>query len=124
VIETTKQNYKTIAVVISTIGAGLPIWTRPPRQVDFTDPQLLGIWLLTGIAASFICLFFINLKVRDMAGAFTIGYVVAVVTMFVSGILTSNYVHSQLTVALPIAMAIGIVAGASGPLIWRWIKRK
>ncbi|MEX2585192.1 MAG: hypothetical protein WD315_02285 [Balneolaceae bacterium] len=122
-IETTRQNYKTIAVLISTLGGGLPLWTRAPRQVDFTDISFLSVWLLIGIGTSVVSLLFINLKMRDMVGSFTIGYVVAVVTMFVSSILISNYVHGQLTLALPVAMGIGALSGAAGSLTWKWIKR-
>lgn len=110
-------------MLISTLGGGLPLWTRAPRQVDFTDISFLGVWLLVGIGTSVVSLLFINLKMRDMVGSFTIGYVVAVVTMFVSNILISNYVHGQLTLALPVAMGIGALSGAAGSLTWKWIKR-
>ncbi|MGM0506746.1 MAG: hypothetical protein ACQER4_06130 [Bacteroidota bacterium] len=123
-IETTRQHYKQIAILISLVAAGIPIWTRPVRQIDFTDPGFLGIWLLVGTAAAILCLLFINLKTKDLASAFVIGYVTAVVGMFVSGILISNHVHSQLTPALLIAMIIGGLSGSIGPLFWRWIKRR
>lgn len=124
VIEATRQHYKQIAILISLIAAGIPIWTRPVRQIDFTDPGFLVIWLLIGTAAAILCLLFVNLKTKDLASAFVIGYVTAVVGMFVSGILISNHVHSQLTPALLIAMIIGGLSGSIGPLFWRWIKRR
>ncbi|MEX2573590.1 MAG: hypothetical protein WD317_04805 [Balneolaceae bacterium] len=123
-IETTRQNYKTIAILISTLGAGLPVWTRTVRQIDFTDPSFLGLWLFTGILISFISLFFINLSMRDMITSFTVGYVLSVVGLFTGGILISNHVHGQLILALPLSMGIGIISGFTGSVIWTWIKRK
>lgn len=123
-IEATRQHYKQIAILISLFAAGIPIWTRPVRQVDFTDPGFLLLWFLIGVAAAALSLLFINLKSKDLASSFVIGYITAVVGMFVSGILISNHVHSQLTPALLIAMVVGGLSGWTGPLFWRWIKRR
>lgn len=123
-IETTRQNYKMIAVLIATLGAGFPIWTQSVRQINFTDPSFLLLWLFIGILAAFVSLFFINLRMGDMIASFTIGYVLSVVTFFVGGILVTNHIHSQLGVALSISMVTGIVSGFTGSLIWSWIKKQ
>lgn len=123
-IESTRQRYKLIAILIATLGAGLPLWTRPVRQIDFTDPSFLAAWTGIGISAAFVSLFFINLKTLDLVASFTIGYVVAVVGMFVGGILILNHVHAQLTLALLISMGAGVVSGLAGSLIWSWIKKR
>ncbi len=59
-----------------------------------------------------------------MISSFTIGYIIAVVLHFVGGILVANYVHNQLSLALLIAMGVGIVSGFSGSVIWAWIRLK
>lgn len=119
-----RQKYKMIALLMATLGAGLPMWTRPLSEIDFTNLSFLGLWLLIGIAVSFISLFFISINRRDMISSFTIGYVLAVVLHFVGGVIVSNYIHSQLSLALLIAMGIGIISGYTGSVIWAWIRLK
>jgi len=124
VIESSRQNYKMIAILIATIAAGLPIWTRSLRQIDFTDPNFLILWVSIGVIASFTTLFFVNLKTWDMVSSFTIGYIIAVVLHFVGGVLIVNYIHTQFALALLISMGTGIVAGMIGSYIWIGIKWK
>ncbi len=124
VIESNRQNYKMIAMLIATIAAGLPIWTRSLRQIDYTDPNFLILWLSIGIIASFTTLFFVNLKTWDMVSSFTIGYIIAVVLHFVGGILVVNYIHAQFAVALLISMGIGVASGLFGAYAWKGIKWK
>jgi len=113
-----------IAILIATIAAGLPIWTRSLRQIDFTDPNFLILWVSIGIVASFTTLFFVNLKTWDMVSSFTVGYIIAVVLHFVGGVLIVNYIHTQFALALLISMGTGIVAGIIGSYIWIGIKWK
>ncbi len=120
----TRQKYKMIATLLATTGGGLPIWTQPLRKLDYTDVSMLGIWLFSGIVFSFISLFFINLKRVDMISSFVIGYIVAVVLHFVGGIMITNYVHNQLSLALLIAAGIGAISGFAGHTIWKWIRLK
>jgi len=120
----TRQKYKMIATLLATMGGGLPIWTQPLRSLDYTDVSMLGIWLFSGVIFSFISLFFINLKRADMISSFVIGFIVAVVLHFVGGIMITNYVHSQLSLALLIAAGIGATSGFAGHTIWKWIRVK
>lgn len=113
-----------IAILIATIAAGLPIWTQSLRQIDFTDPNFLLLWLTIGVIASFTTLFFVNLKTWDMVTSFTTGYVIAVVLHFVGGILITNYIHAQFSVALLISMGIGVMSGFVGSFVWINIKRR
>ncbi|TVR14737.1 MAG: hypothetical protein EA391_12285 [Balneolaceae bacterium] len=122
-LETTRHNYRLITILISMIAAGLPLWTSDIRQLDFNDINFLGLWILIGIAASFIVQFVVNLKPRDIIGSFAIGYVSAVVLHFVGTILISSYVQTRFEVTLFLAIFAGISSGWIGSLIWGGVKR-
>jgi len=119
-----RQKYKMIALLMATTGAGLPMWTRPLRDIDFTNLSFLGLWLLIGIIVAFFSLFFISMNRRDLISSFTIGYVLAVVLHFVGGVIVSNYIHNQLSQALLISMGVGSMSGYTGSVIWAWIRLK
>jgi len=121
-LETTRHNYRLIAILISTIGAGLPLWTAGTRQIDFTDASFLLTWLLVGFAASFVSQFVVNLKARDMVSCFAIGYVTAVVLHFVGTILLTNYIQTQFEVTLLMAILTGSLSGWFGSLLWTGVK--
>ncbi|TVQ67279.1 MAG: hypothetical protein EA360_02555 [Balneolaceae bacterium] len=121
-LETTRHNYRLITILISTIAAGLPLWTSSARQFDFTDPGFLAVWILIGVAASFIAQFVVNLKLRDMIGAFAIGYVSAVVIHFVSTILLTSFVQSRFELSLLMAMLAGSGSAWIGSLLWKGIR--
>jgi len=121
-LEATRHNYRLITILISTIAAGLPMWTSSARQIDFTEISFLLIWLLLGVLASFISQFVVNLKLRDMIGCFAIGYVTAVVVHFVSTILLTSYIQSRFELSLLIAMVIGILSAWLGSFIWKGVK--
>jgi hypothetical protein len=122
--ETTRQNYKLIAIFIATLAAGLPLWTQTTAQINFTDTLFLVRWLAFGIGASFFTLFVANLKMRDMIGMYTIGYLIAVIVYFVSRILIANQIHSQFILSLVFAIGFGILSGWLGSLAWMGVKRK
>ncbi len=123
-LETTRHNYRLITIFISMIAAGLPLWTSNIRQIDFNNINFLVLWILIGIAASFVVQFVVNLKPRDIIGSFAIGYVSAVVLHFVGTILISSYVQVQFEVSLLLALLAGISSGWIGSLIWGGVKRK
>ncbi len=123
-IEASRQNYKMIAILIATIAAGLPIWTQSLRQIDFTDPNFLMIWIAIGIVGAFTTLLFVNLKTWDMVTSFIIGYMIAVILHFIAGILILNFIHAQLAISLLISMGAGIISGITGSYIWIAIKWK
>jgi len=113
-----------IAILIATIAAGLPIWTQSLRQIDFTDPNFLMIWIAIGIVGAFTTLLFVNLKTWDMVTSFIIGYMIAVILHFIAGILILNFIHAQLAISLLISMGAGIISGITGSYIWIAIKWK
>jgi len=121
-IDSTRQNYKLIAILISTIAAGIPLWTHSGRAIDFTDTTFIISWILLGIAASFVALFVVNLKMKDMISSFIIGYMVAVIVYFVSRILISSMIHSQFVLSLALAIGIGGLTGWIGSLFWSKVK--
>lgn len=121
-LEATRHNYRLITILISTIAAGLPLWTSSARQIDFTEISFLLVWLLLGIIASFITQFVVNLKIRDMIGCFAIGYVTAVVVHFVSTILLTSYIQSRFELSLLMALVIGILSALLGSLLWKGVK--
>lgn len=121
-LEATRHNYRLITILISTIAAGLPLWTSSARQIDFTEISFLLVWLLLGIIASFITQFVVNLKIRDMIGCFAIGYVTAVVVHFVSTILLTSYIQSRFELSLLMALVIGILSAWLGSLLWKGVK--
>lgn len=123
-LEATRHNYKLITILISTIAAGLPLWTSSDRQIDFTEISFLLIWLLLGVVASIITQFVVNLKLRDMIGCFAIGYVTAVVVHFVSTILLTSYIQSRFELSLFMALVIGILSAWLGSLLWKGVKIK
>lgn len=122
-LEKTRHNYKLVTIFISTIGAGLPLWTSSTRQTDFTDTGFLLLWISIGIFASFIVRFIVNLDLRNMVGCFAIGYVIAVVVHFVSSILLSSYIHARFELSLLMALLAGITSGGLGSLLWKGIKK-
>lgn len=123
-LDTTRQNYKLIAIFISTLAAGIPLWTQTDRAVDFTEISFLISWGLLGIIASFVTLFVVNLKSKDMISSFIIGYMLAVITYFVSRILISNMIHSQFLLSMVLAIGFGIFTGWFGTFTWGRVKKK
>jgi hypothetical protein len=123
-LETTRQNYKLIAITIATLAAGLPLWTQTAGQINFTETAFLVRWFGIGVVASFITLFVANLKMRDMIGSFTVGYVIAVIVYFVSRILLANIIHTQFILSLGIAIGFGILTGWTGSVIWYFIRKR
>jgi hypothetical protein len=123
-LETTRHNYKLIAIFIATLAAGLPLWTQTTGHINFYDYYFLAQWLSFGVVASFFSLFVVNLKMRDMIGSFTVGYTIAVIIYFVSRILIANVIHSQFINSLAIAIGFGILSGWIGSLLWLFIKKK
>lgn len=121
-LETTRHNYRLIAILISTVGAGLPLWTSGTRQIDFTDGYFLLTWLFIGLVASFVSQFVVNLKMRDMIGCFAIGYVTAVVVHFTGTILLTNFIQTQFEVTLLAAILTGAISAWLGSLMWTGIK--
>jgi hypothetical protein len=122
-IETKRHNYRLIAIAISTLAAGLMVWTQNSRQIDFTDPSFLLLWLLMGTVASFVCQFIVNLRMSDLVGSFAMGYVIAIVIHFISGVLISNYVQTRFEFFLLIALLTGAAAGWLGALIWSLLRK-
>lgn len=122
-IESKRQNYKLIAIFISTLAAGIPLWTHTASAVDFTGITFLISWGFLGILASFITLFVVNLKMKDMISSFIVGYIIAVIIYFVSRILIANMIHSQFLLSLLLAIGFGILTGWFGPFLWASIKR-
>lgn len=121
--ETKKHNYRLIAIAISTFAAGIPIWSQDTRRLDFTDISFLILWVVIGIVVSFLAHFVVNLKIRDLAGSFAIGYVIAVVIHFVSGVLFSNYIYSGFEISLLLAILCGAGGGGIGSLLWSGLKK-
>jgi len=122
-IESKRHNYRLIAIAISTLAAGLMVWTQNSRQVDFTDPSFLLLWLFMGAVASFVCQFIVNLRMSDIVGSFAIGYVIAIVIHFISGVLVSNYVQARFELFLLIALLTGSAAGWLGALLWSLLRK-
>ncbi len=111
-----------IAILISTIAAGLPIWTRDVRQLDFTDLTFLFSWVLLGVIASFVVKFVVNLKMRDLIGCFSIGYVIAIVIHFVSTVLMTSYIQTRFELTLLTAILTGAISAWIGSLLWRGVR--
>lgn len=122
-LETTRHNYRLVTILISTMGAGIPLWASSTRQTEFTDPGFLILWIGIGIFGSLIVRFIVNLKMRDMVGCFAIGYVIAVVIHFVSSILLSSYIQARFELSLLMALVAGITSGWLGSLLWMGIKK-
>jgi uncharacterized membrane protein YeaQ/YmgE (transglycosylase-associated protein family) len=122
-IESKRHNYRLIAIAIATLAAGLMVWTQNSRQIDFTDLSFLFLWLLTGTIASFVSQFIVNLRMGDIIGSFSIGYVIAIVIHFVSGVFGSNYVQTRFELFLLIALIIGSASGWLGALIWSLLRK-
>lgn len=122
-IESKRHNYRLIAIAISSLAAGLIVWTQNARQVDFTDISFLLIWLLIGTIASFGCQLIVNLRMSDIVGSFAIGYVIAIVIHFISGVLVTNYVQTRFEFFLLIALLTGSAAGWLGALLWSLLRK-
>lgn len=122
-IESKRHNYRLIAIAIATMAAGLMVWTQNARQIDFTDLSFLLLWLLMGTVASFVSQFIVNLRMADMIGSFSIGYVIAIVIHFISGVLLSNYVQARFELFLLIALLTGSASGWLGALLWSMLRK-
>lgn len=64
---------------------------------------------------------------RDVIGTFIVGYMLAVILRFVGDIIINNIAHSNLSMALLLAMGVGAAAGWIGAGSWKLIgktKRK
>lgn len=117
-LESTRHNYRLIAILIAAIGAGLPLFHRSSRQLDLLNVEFLLIWILFGVLASVIARFVVNLKPSDMIGSFAAGFVIAVVIHFVSTILLSGYIQAQFALSLLISICAGALSGAIGSIFW------
>jgi len=53
-----------------------------------------------------------------------LSYVLAVVLLFIRGIIFTNHIHNQLGIALILSMVTGVISGSAGSAIWTWIKKK
>lgn len=120
----TRNSRKIISIVVATIAAGIPISTSSASQLSFTDPTFLFTWFLFGMVASFGIYLYFDLKIKDVAGSFTLGYMLAVILRFVADILISNITHSSLSLWLLISMVVGFLAGSTGALIWYVIRTR
>ncbi|MEX0660559.1 MAG: hypothetical protein WD381_06140 [Balneolaceae bacterium] len=119
-----KHSQKLISIVVATVAAGIPISTSSSRQLDFLDPSFLILWVCFGMVASFGMFLYFSLKMRDIIGTFTLGYMLAVIIRFVADILINNISHSNLTVSLAISIAVGALAGWLGAMMWTIIRKK
>jgi hypothetical protein len=76
-----------------------------------------------GTVASFVCQFIVNLRMPDIVGSFAMGYVIAIVIHFVSGVLESNYVQTRFELFLLIALVTGSASGWLGALLWSLLRK-
>lgn len=67
---------------------------------------------------------YFSLKMRDIIGTFTLGYMLAVIIRFVADILINNISHSNLTVSLAVSVVAGATAGWLGTMMWTLIRKK
>lgn len=119
-----RNSQKFISLVVATIAAGIPISTASAHQLNFADPLFLGQWILLGVIGSFATFLYFSIKLRDIIGTFTLGYMLAVILRFVSDILINNVTHSNLSISLMISMAVGAFSGWLGSTLWLLMRRK
>lgn len=123
-----KQNsQKLISLTIATVAAGIPVATLSAAQLNFTSLSFIALWVLPGVIGSFVTYLYFNLKMRDVIGTFTLGYMLAVILRFVADILVNNVAHADLSLSLLIALMCGAFSGWAGSFIWtmmRWQSRK
>lgn len=117
------SNRTFISIVIATIAAGIPASTVSYRQLDFTDPYFLAIWIFLGTIGSFGTYLYFNLPRRDMIGTFIVGYMLAVILRFVIDVIVNSIMHSNLAFSLALAMAAGGFSGWFGSFLWDLMKR-
>jgi len=119
-----KHSQKLISIIVATIAAGIPISTSSAHQLNFLDPSFLVLWIVFGMVGSFGMFLYFSLKMRDIIGTFTLGYMLAVIIRFVADILINNITHSNLTISLAVSVAAGAAAGWLGTMLWALIRRK
>jgi hypothetical protein len=119
-----KHSQKLISIIVATVAAGIPISTSSAHQLNFLDPSFLVLWVCFGMVGSFGMFLYFSLKMRDIIGTFTLGYMLAVIIRFVADILINNISHSNLTVSLAVSIVAGAVAGWLGTMLWTIIRRK
>lgn len=119
-----KHSQKIISIVVATVAAGIPISTSSAHQLDFLDPSFLILWITFGMVGSFGMFLYFSLKMRDIIGTFTLGYMLAVIIRFVADILVNNITHGNLTVSLAVSVVAGAVAGWLGTMLWTLIRKK
>ena len=120
-----KQNsQKLISLTIATVAAGIPVATLSAAQLNFTSLSFIALWILPGVIGSFVTYLYFNLKMRDVIGTFTLGYMLAVILRFVADILINNVAHADLSLALLIALLCGAFSGWFGSAVWVLIRRQ
>ena len=119
-----RNKEKSISLVVATLAASLLLTTLPDASVDFTSPRFLLLWSLPGLVASFVIYLYFNLRKGDVIGVFVIGYMLATTFQFVFDVIVNNYTHSNLSLSLLIAMAMGAMAGWAGTSLWNLLRRR
>ncbi|WP_340105955.1 hypothetical protein [Rhodohalobacter sp. 8-1] len=117
------KNHKFISIIVAMVAAGIPISTIPAHQLNFLDPVFLITWCFLGIVGAFGTFLYFNLKKRDIIGTFIMGYMLAVILRFVIDVIVNNIAHSNLSLSLLLAMAVGGVTGWVGSEIWIQMKK-
>ncbi len=101
------QSAKLITTIVATVSAGIPIWTVSARDLNFTDPIFLAVWFLIGAFVTLLAALFSSIETKNLIGAVTAGFAIALVIRFLADMFFGAARHSMLGVELLIAVGIG-----------------
>jgi hypothetical protein len=104
------QSAKLITTIVATVSAGIPIWTVSARDLNFTDPAFLAVWFLIGAFVSLLATLFSAIDSKNLIGAVTAGFTIALVIRYLADMFSGVARHSMLGAELLIAIGIGAVS--------------
>jgi len=119
-----KQSSKFTAIVVATIAAGIPIWTVSSRDLNMTEPSFLGVWFLIGIVVTVLAIIFTNMDTRELIGAITAGFLIAVMIRYMADMFFGSARHSLIGMELLIAAGIGACSSWIGSFTYHFQEDK
>lgn len=104
------QSNKFIIIIVATVSAGIPVWTVSQRELNLADPTFLAIWFLIGAVVTILATIFSSIKSRELIGAVTAGFALAIILRFLGDMFIGSGGQSLLGIEILIAVGVGAVS--------------
>ncbi len=119
-----QQSSKFAATVVAAIAAGIPIWTVSSRDLSMTEPSFLGIWIAIGVFVTILAILLTKMETKDLIGAITIGFLIAVIIRYMADMFFGSARHSLIGIELLIAAGVGAFSAWIGTFAYNFQKDK